>query len=287
MIIGDAISNVRTYRFEVGDTIQIAVKTGQIRAADTNLTGRNLLKEQIEYFKFEYHTFTIGAILHDVPSGSTPIYLNSEDYKTITGRPAQTRKLSIFVDQDMTPEEVSSLESSVRDWGRQLGEVIVSNTHQLSLDNISADKHYTELYVCISILILFISPLVWFFSQSLYYYKREKEFNILQSLGATVKDIRHIYLQGGLVMAVLSLIVSIILSYLGSYALFYVFNVMAPYFTGESVRYAFYMPWYAILTSIVVSVGCGFFSTYLPFRSYMKSRFTLQNGGAGDGDESH
>jgi ABC-type lipoprotein release transport system permease subunit len=143
------------------------------------------------------------------------------------------------------------------------------------------------LYTCIAILILFISPLVWFFSQTLYYFKREKEFNILQSMGALVKDIRRIYLQGGLVMAALSLIVAIVLSYIGSYALFYMFNVMAPYFTHENVRYAFYMPWYAILTSIVMSVGCGFFSTYLPFRSYIKSRFTLENGGAGDGDEGH
>ena len=86
-------------------------------------------------------------------------------------------------------------------------------------------------------------------------------------------------------MAVLSLIVAIALSYLSSYGLFYVFNVIMPYFEKEYVRYEFYMPWYAILTSIVVSVGCGFFSTYLPFRSYIKSRYTLENGGAGDGEE--
>ena len=187
----------------------------------------------------------------------------------------------------MTPEEVATLESEVRNWGRLYGEVKISNTHRLSLDNIAADKHYNELYICISVLILFISPLVWFFSQALYYYKREKEFNILQSLGAPVKDIRHIYLQGGLVMAAMSLVVAILLSYAGSYALFYIYNVMLPYFTKEHVRYAFYMPWYAILISIVVSVGCGFFSTYLPFRSYIRSRFTLENGGSGEGDEAH
>ena len=97
-----------------------------------------------------------------------------------------------------------------------------------------------------------------------------------------------IYLQGGLSMAVMSLFVSIILSYAGSYILFYVYNVMMPYFTKENVRYMFYMPWYAILISIVMSVACGFFSTYLPFRSYYKNRYSLDNGGAGHefgGDE--
>jgi hypothetical protein len=31
-----------------------------------------------------------------------------------------------------------------------------------------------------------------------------------------------------------------------------------------------------------MSVFCGFFSTYLPFRSYYKNRYSLQNGGAGE-----
>lgn len=287
IIIGDAVSNVRTFRFKVGDTVEISTKTGQIRSVDTNLSGRNLLKSQIQYFQFEYRTFTVGAVLNNIPSGSTPVYMTAADYEAVTKRSADTHLLNIYVDQSMTPEEVSSLESSIRNWGRMYGEVKIQNTHRLSLDNIAADKHYNELYICISILILFISPLVWFFSQTLYYYKREKEFNILQSIGALVRDIRHIYLQGGLVMAGMSLIVAILLSYAGSYALFYVYNVMLPYFTKEHVRYAFYMPWYAILISIVVSVGCGFFSTYLPFRSYIKSRFTLENGGSGEGDEAH
>ena len=287
VIIGDSISNVPTYRFEVGDTIQIAIKTGASELVDVNLSGRVLLKEQIESYSYEYKTFTVGAVLHDIPSGSMPIFFTPQDYKAVTGRNADTNRLEIYVDPTLTPEQAAEVDEKVRDWGRTLGEVGVYNTHRLSLDTIVADKHQTELYTCIAILILFISPLVWFFSQTLYYFKREKEFNILQSMGACVKDIRHIYLQGGFVMAALSLLVSVLLSYAGSYALFYAFNVLAPYFTHEIVRYPFYMPWYAILTAILMSVGCGFFSTYLPFRSYIKSRFTLENGGAGDGDEGH
>ena len=36
-----------------------------------------------------------------------------------------------------------------------------------------------------------------------------------------------------------------------------------------------------------MSVFCGFFSTYLPYRSYAKYRYSLENGGAGGefGDE--
>lgn len=286
VIIGDSISNIRTFDFEVGDTIQIAVRRGQSAPVDNNLSGRNLLKEQVSNFKFEYYTFTVGAILKDIPSGSMPVFFNTEDYKTVSaGRDAESTILNVYVDPSLTNAETNALEKSLREWGTLHGEVRITNTHQLSLDNIAADKHYNELLICISMLILCISPLVWFFSQTLYYFKREKEFNILQSLGATVGDIRKIYLQGGLVMACLSLVVATVLSYLASYGLFYIFNVAIPYFENEYIRYEFYMPWYAILTSVVMSVACGFFSTYLPFRSYIRSRFTLENGGAGDGEE--
>lgn len=78
---------------------------------------------------------------------------------------------------------------------------------------------------------------MWFFSQTLYYLKRESEFNILQALGARVRDIRNIYVQGGLQMAGLSLIVSVALSFLGSYILFYVYNVIIPnFFTPQGAR---------------------------------------------------
>jgi len=288
VIVGDAISNVPTYKFDVGDKIYLSKKTGQIKAVDTNITGRALLKNQIEFFRYDYYEFTVGAVLHDVPSGSTPIYLNLDDYKTMTGKTPKATSFNIYVDKDASVEEVKTLYREVQEWSHDYGDVKVRNKENTLLTAVAHDKHYNELYICISILILFISPLIWFFSQTLYYSKREKEFNILQSIGAIAKEIKMIYLQGGLSMAVMSLFVSIILSYAGSYILFYVYNVLMPYFTKENVRYMFYMPWYAILISIVMSVACGFFSTYLPFRSYYKNRYSLDNGGAGHefgGDE--
>lgn len=281
VIVGDSISNVRTYKFDVGDKIYISIKTGQIKSVDSNVTGRALLKNQIQFFHYDYMEFTVGAVIYDVPSGSTPIYMSVDNYTTITGSVPSATSLNIYVDHDISTGAVKQLYDDIREWGRVYGEVKVHSTDITLLNAIAKDKHYSELYVCISILILCISPLVWFFSQTLYYTKREKEFNILQSIGAVAKEIKQIYLQGGLCMAGMSLIVSIVLSYIGSYILFYVYNVLMPYFTGENVRYVFYMPWYAILTSIVMSVACGFFSTYLPFRSYYKNRYSLQNGGAG------
>ncbi len=286
--MGDSVSNIPTFKFDVGDKIHVAVKTGQIRAVDSNVTGRPLIKKQIEYFHFDYLEFTVGAVIYDVPSGSAPVYMNLADYKAVTGKTPAATSFNIYVKQGASTEAVKQLYSDVREWGREYGDIKVVNHDITLLNAVAKDKHYNELYICISVLILCISPLIWFFSQTLYYTKREREFNILQSIGAIGKEIKQIYLQGGFCMATMSLIVSIVLSYIGSYLLFYLYNVVMPYFNGENVRYVFYMPWYAILTSIVMSVACGFLSTYLPFRNYYKNRYSLQNGGAGQefgGDE--
>jgi len=288
VIIGDAISNVQKFDFQVGDRIKVAIKTGQVRAVDSTRTGNNLIREQLKYCRFDYVEFTVGAVLHDIPSGSTPIYMNFEDYKTITNRDPKMDTVWIYADPEITIDGVNVLSTELSDWSHYYGGIDITNMDTTLDKKITEDKHYGELYIMIALLILCISPLVWFFSQSLFYSKREREFNILQSVGAVGSEIRQIYVQGGLSIAVMSLVVAIALSYIGSYALFYFYNVVMPMITHENVRYSFYMPWYAILTSVVMSVACGFFSAYLPYKSYFKSRRSLQNGGAGNeygGDE--
>ncbi|MBE6598866.1 MAG: ABC transporter permease [Ruminococcaceae bacterium] len=282
VIVGESVSNVPTYKYKVGDTVYIAKKTGQSRSVDANATDRALLNGQLDFFEFEYKAYKIGAVIYDIPCGSTPIFMTTEDYTALTGAKPSSSFLSIYTDKGLSVDEAGVLYDEIRDWGRMYGSVEVENTHRALINAVDADRHYTELFVVIALMVLSISPLVWFFSQSLYYGKREKEFNILQSIGAVMKEIRQIYLQGGICMAAMSLVVSVALSYIGSYALFYIYNVIMPHFTGENVRYVFYMPWYAILTSVVMSVACGFLSTYLPYRSYRKHRRSLQNGGAGE-----
>ena len=253
VIIGDSLSNMKTFKYKVGDTIEVAIPVNTSGAIDDKLSGKQLLRAQIEKYKYQYKTFTIAAILTDIPSKELPIYFNTDDYAAVTGAEFSALKLNIYVDPDMSPADVAETEKALRVWAQDYDSVGIESSYNLTTKNIAYDKHRSELYITISIMLLVISPIMWFFSQTLYYLKRESEFNILQALGARVRDIRNIYVQGGLQMAGLSLIVSVALSFLGSYILFYVYNVIIPnFFTPQgavAVRYTFYMPWYAILTS--------------------------------------
>ncbi len=286
VIVGDSQSNLKTYKFDVGDQIALSTYESAVTAVDSNLTGKNLLRKQIKNYSFNYTEFEVCAVIKDIPSGSVPVYMLNDAYKSVTGRDPSATELKLYTDPNLSNEQISFIESALSDMVAadgvsKIGSIVIDNLDQLAENNIKKNEHYNELYIAISVLILCISPIIWFFSQILYYYKREKEFNIIQSMGANGSDIRKIYLLGGLSMAVMSLIVSILLSYLGSYIMFYVYNVVVPNFTEEYVRYTFYMPWYALVISIVMSVACGFFSAFIPYKSYFKNRYSLENGGSG------
>ena len=281
-IVGDSQSNLKTFNFNVGDKIAIASFVREVAPVDTNLTGKNLLRRQIKNFEYKYTNLEVCAVVKDIPCGSVPVYMLNDAYEAATGRSASVTKLNIYVDPTLTIDQVRYIETALRDIApaskqSNIGEVTVTNLEQNAENVIRENKHYSELFVVISILILCISPIIWFFSQILFYFKREKEFDIIQSMGATEANVRTIYLLGGLGMAIMSFIFSIILSFVASYAMFYVVNVVLPNFTFEYVRYVFYMPWYALVISIVMSVACGFFSVYIPYKSYFKHRYAINN----------
>ncbi|MGM9634520.1 MAG: ABC transporter permease, partial [Candidatus Avispirillum sp.] len=96
VIIGDSISNISKFKFKVGDTIAVSTYEGAVTAVDSNLTGKNLLRKQIQNFKYRYTTLTVCAIIKDIPSGSVPVYMMDDVYESVAGRSAVTTKLNLY-----------------------------------------------------------------------------------------------------------------------------------------------------------------------------------------------
>ena len=181
IIIGDSISNISKFKFKVGDTIAVSTYEGAVTAVDSNLSGKNLLRKQIQNFKYRFTTLTVCAVIKDIPSGNIPIYMMDDVYESVTGRSAVTTKLNLYTYSadpadskvfQMSDEQVSFIEDRLRqvidsDGLSKIGSIPVADTNQLAEKNISSDEHYNELFVAISVLILCISPIIWFFSQSL------------------------------------------------------------------------------------------------------------------------
>ena len=115
-------------------------------------------------------------------------------------------------------------------------------------------------------LLLLLSPVVWFFSQLLFYFKREKEINILRMFGATDKQVRGLYGFAGLIMSACASVVTVLLGYLASFGLYKLFNnILVQYGFVSGTEYEFYISIPALIISISISVLCGFLSSYIPY----------------------
>ena len=272
VVISDSILNTRRLDIKVGDTIDLATLLRMRGPIDILASGKALLRQQLEQYEFEYHEFVVGAVIHDIPSILMPVYLSESSYTMITGDEVNYFKLFVYVEDGLDVTATTKIEDELRQWAVDYGGAVVRNTraaHQRAVDN---DKQLDKIFILIASLLLTISPMIWFFSQALYYIKRENEFTILQSIGAQGGDIRKLYIFGGIFMGLLAFVFCGMLGYLLSYGLYWFLNVRYPYWTQTAVRYAFHMPWYAITLSVFVSVSCGFLSAYMPYRSYMRKK---------------
>ncbi len=272
VVIADSIGNERKFDYKVGDKIEIAEFVKYTGSIDGLLSGKALLREQVEKGVFNYREYTIGAIVYDIPTLLMPIYFSDAAFEDVTGNELRFDTINVYADPTLSPKETAELEETLRGWGMLYGGIPVKNTHSIYLARVNEDKQYDEIFTFVALLLLFISPLIWFFSQMLYYYKREGEFTILQSVGALESDIKRLYIFGGIFMGVLSFIFCILLGYSLSFLLYKFVNVFVPHFSGLDLRFSFYMPWYAILVSVIMSVSCGFLSAFLPYRSFMRRR---------------
>ncbi len=272
VVIADSIGNERRFDYKVGDKIEIAAFVRYTAPIDEMLSGKALLREQLANAEFEYHEYTIGAIIYDIPTRLMPIYFSDAAFAAVTGAEAKFDLIKIYADPSLTPEQTRQLEDDLRGWSMLYGGFPVTNLHSLYLNRVNEDKQYDEIFTFVAIMLLAISPMIWFFSQMLYYYKREGEFTILQSVGALGSDIKRLYVFGGIFMGVMSFIFCLLLGYTLSFGLYKLVNVGVPRFSGLDVRFSFFLPWYAILLSVVMSVLCGFLSAFLPYRSFMRRK---------------
>ncbi|NLE12827.1 MAG: hypothetical protein GX628_04010 [Clostridiales bacterium] len=272
IIVSDSYDNTKKFNFKPGDTLEIAKFKKRNAPIPENASGNELLQAQLRACTFEYTEYTVAAVLKDNPTfGSTPLFMSNAAYTAYTGNKVNYDNINIFIDQELSIPEVNELEEEIRRWSEYYGNVNVSNLHTLSLKRIESDKNYYSNYLAISVLILFISPIIWLFSQVIFYLKREKEFNIITNFGGILAEVRQIFMMDGLFVGSSGVLLAILLNFGGCYGIYKFFNVVVPKFTGTSIRLDFSIPVIAMIVSVVVSISCGLLSSYIPYLNYYKA----------------
>lgn len=297
VIISDSASNAKKLNIKPGATIRVAKFSKKIINTPTYLTGNKLLKEEFRLYAFDYTEYTVGAVLKNIPTDENiAIYFSDSDFTAQTGNEVKYNSVDIYIDQNLSVDEVKRIEGELQAWSDFYSSVKISNTdkeeilvdgklqvwkdyyvnakvtnlYALGKENISAAKNAGSFTVCMASLLLVATPLLWFFPQILFYFKRENEFNVLTAFGGLIGEVKKLHIIDGIIAIAGGGILLTLFIWAFDYAAFAFANwVYVPY-SGFELRYVFELPWPAVIAGVLIFLACAFLSCYIAFLLYAK-----------------
>jgi len=285
VIISEYIANLAHFDFEIGDSIILAVPDEFSAKFNETLVkaGKRgkALEDLISRSEFIYKEYKIGAIIdYGGADGNFIVGMSQTEYSRILTSidkkttPSFMRNLLVYTKDSSSQDDINALKDLIREELAPYSYEI-SQSNSAVLKTVEDQSAHTKVILWGSLLVMLISPIVWFFSQLRFYTRRSKEMYILSALGATGKRIMGIYLVSGIFLSLISAVITVSLSYAADYIIYLICTRLVPTVSaagGVTVR--FYMPPEALAVCIVSSVICGFLSSYLPFllKRFMRSK---------------
>ena len=273
IVISEGLYGAKCFDFEPGDTVVVADMTSIDKEIPPRSKPLDVLKLQINNCSFNYKEFTVGAVIHDTDAtDSILIGMNDDTYYATAGDRMAISELSIFVEAGLELSEISDIRAKVSSIMADYEYWSYRVTDDAVFAIVDERINLPGLLYLMSILVLMIAPVVWIFSQVMFYKKREPEFKLLHAMGATMKEICGVHaVSGGLVFAV-TLVANYALSTALCYLIYRIFTNVLPQLgiMGMSVSFNSFVPWYVVLIYAGVSALCGCISSMIPFLLYRR-----------------
>jgi ABC-type antimicrobial peptide transport system permease subunit len=271
VIISEDVFNEKTYNFRPGDQIVVAhcVEVGYFSFV---LDAKQMLRNQIDLNKFRYETYTVCAVVHGLNSEDTITFgVGYVNYTDLTGRPPVRTDLKVYMDKGTDMDTVREAEGKIRKAVSSFSDWQVTPTGNYFETSIKSLKNDSAVILTLAACLLIISPLVWYFSQIMFYRKRRNEFAVLHALGAPDNAFAKMHRLAGGVLSGTAFIVTILLSLLCNFLVYYTVGTLLPWLhLTESLHYEFRLSIPALIACVLASVICGFLSCELPYRLYTK-----------------
>lgn len=274
VIISEDSFNNQAYSFSPGDKVLLAVFKRANGAIDLVVKPDTLLKMQIEKCDFEYIEYTVCAVMRGKASENNITFgITFEEYESLTKTYPVRNELKVYMENGSDYHIVEAAEDNIRSVLQYCsGWQVTPSGHyfKAELDN---QKRDDVMIYTLATLVLVVSPLVWFFSQIMYYRKRKQEFEVLLALGAERTSISKIHRLAGGVLSCLAFLATILLSSLVNGVVHILINTLLPKFgLIENVGYDYQLSIPALISCIVVSVLCGWLSCEVPYRIFAANK---------------
>ena len=267
--VSENIYNERRVSFRVGDTIAIAtpIRTSAIPELADISDASVILQKRVEKWTFSYETYTVGAVIKNAEAGAgIMICMNESDYNALIGTPAARNELFVYLENGTDMETANGLFISITNALNGYDGWSVDRMGAAFDGLLTARKNNHDMILTIAMAILSISPVIWFFSQILFWRKRRGEFRMLEAFGATASEIRMIHVFAGGIMAAASFVCSLGMGYAANYLLYRFCNSVLPSIgLGSGIKYEYQLSAGALAFSVLIAITCGFLSCLLPY----------------------
>ena len=279
IIVSEKILGAQRFDFSVGDTVYFASYVKGLIADNRMFTRRDqILLQQLEYFTFDYGTtgdatgeYVVCAVITESPSDSyLTVGMQTEPFCKLTAMDGARDVLTVYFEDGLSLAEADALSGQIATLAEDFAWKYQRNG--VFFDDMIADARKDHLITAvISVFILVVSPLVWFFSQLLFYRRREEEFYMLRAMGGFGIEIRGLHLTAAAVLSGAAFLVTLAMSYAFNFVLYVAMSRILPALgMVQAVNYHYYMPLWALALCAAVSVACGFASCLVPYYVWKK-----------------
>lgn len=272
VIVSEKIYGKKVFDFEVGDKITLAkYVSGKLPVDEGRLSPLDILSEQIYNFDFEFEEFTVCAVVDsEGEDGCFTVGLNADRVFECAKVPPAL-KINVFLANDISLSDKENARASVLGAIGGNGNWTLVENEDFSDSIMRHRSARAEFCRICGVLLLIFSPLIWAFSQIMFYKKREKEVYVLRALGAFEKDILELHVRGGFVLAIASLVLTTVVSFAACYGMDLLSSAFTTVGIGKlsglntGVYHSFSFPYIAIAVCAVVSVASGICSALVPY----------------------
>ncbi|MBR2387694.1 MAG: hypothetical protein IKB02_02890 [Clostridia bacterium] len=280
VIVSESVMNSRKYSFDVGDKIVLcrfreALPETVIEIPDPFDTV-SIVRALLENNDYEFTEYTVGAVIKDMPEteGYFTVGLSYDTYSDVIGQRPVPLCASVYLEPDVTEKEYEDVALKAKQIINYYGyDFSLTDTYGYLYRTLEREECSFEFGVTLSALVLMLSPLVWFYSQSLFYKKRSKEMYVLSAYGATHKVLRKIHMASGYILSAIAFVFTAILGVIASFLVFKLMNEWLPMIGfGIGTSYSFYISPVALAVCLLLSAFCGFLSSYLPYKKMMRGQ---------------
>jgi hypothetical protein len=268
VILSTALNNTTRFSFAPGDTVLLAVnkKTAFTEVMTTN--NLDLLRMMLADEDFYLQEYTVCAVIHDEESDDLlTCGLNFDTYLSLAEQSPYATTVDVYLEEGVDFATLKAVDAAVQREADDFFESDVIPYNTTFSHHLGSFRNLSARIVIAAYLLLAMMPLFSFFSQRVFYGKREREWFVLKTLGASRRQRRRLVLLSGAVLTAVNFAVMLPLGLLADYAAFKLCNEWLP--AGGFVRSA--LMHYAVSPLVIpvlllFAVLCGFVPCALEYR---------------------